>query len=843
MAVAFRGDYEDLDRKYEGQTYKMAGNTLLTWPSDIDSSRLCMNTGETKQSLTLLNPDVPRLSTGWENVLGKRNKNRSFIQLDGTWEVMDIIPKFTSKNNQIYTIVVYNEETDTYDMLEKQVTENLPEKFGFVYNNDRMDQLKVGDVITDEIISKSTAYDDNMNYRYGKNAKVYYSTSTHTIEDAVYIRQGWADGVKSCEVDTVGPFGLNINHVPLNLYGDESEYKVCPDFGEPIRDSLVFAYRPVNKNHILQDFKNSELKKVRPATDTDFYVSDADASYIYDINIYYNSSDPFPDNTFFRQLKGYYDDICVYADRMASWAKKIKKSGSKYTGNISYFKSKYQHYNDPEYLFCGKEKNHPFGNIVIEFKTVSIIGIVPGSKMAGRYGDKGVISTVASDPGVQNLVTNTMDSILDMLGREINDEERAKLAEEIHIVPDDQMPYTDRFPVDIILNASGAIRRLNPGQLVEVDLNFQGEEVRNKVTTLSTREEKIDLIFDFLNMVSSDECRFFYEMYHGFETEYTVDGKHVVLSDDRAKDAFIRDIEENGFYLRKEHDSAIRYETIREIYKHFDFIKPLPLYIDAFGTTRRRIIKDGIVGDKYMMILKHNNNKNFSARSTFRVNRANLPVKDTTKRDNRSQYSRSPVRIGEAYNMMMAISGALLAEYNIFMRSSTLGKKSLRQILETSGNPLEIKRLKLKDNYINTNADIFNAKFKGIGARLKFVRDGEEEPDMLEDVATPLVIGKYVIYDTPLKRQMYNHLFAIFTNKMEEITVMEQYPGHKADLVWDEIFKLPEVQEYQIPEETQEMIRIASKNEGIDVRSILLQESEEETGESTDDDSEDSGIE
>lgn len=825
MAVAFKDIYVKMDEEFRGQTYKMAANTLLTWPTDIDASRLYMNTGETKQSLTLLEPDVPRLSIGWENVLGRLNKNRSYIQLDGTWEVKDIIPKFKN-GGEIYTIVVYNEETDTYDMLEKQVAENLPEKFGFLYNNERMDQLKVGDVVTDEIISKSTSYDDHMNYRYGKNAKVCYSTSTNTIEDAVQIRQGWADGVKSIEVDTVGPFGMNINHIPLNLYGDDNEYKVFPDFGEPIKDSVVFAFRPVNKNHILQDFKNSELRKVRPTTDTDFYVSDSDISYIYDINIYYNNPEPFPDNIFFHQLKEHYDDICEYADRMYAWTKKIKQSGSHYTKNIPYFKSKYQHFNDPEYQFCGKEKNHPFGNMVIEFKIKSVIGVVPGSKVAGRYGDKGVISSVASDPGTQNLVTNMMDSILDMLGREINDEEREKLASQITIVPDEQMPYTDKFPVDIILNASGAIRRLNPGQIVEVDLNFAAEEIREKITTLETIEEKENMIFDFLGLISEAECSFFYEMYRGFDREYAINGKHILLTNQKAKEDFIRDIEENGFYIRKEHDSGIRYEAICKIYEHFDFIKPLPLYIDIFGTKKRRIIKDAVVGDKYMMILKHNNNKNFSARSTFRVNRANLPVKDTTKRDNRSQYSRSPVRIGEAYNLMSSISGALLAEYNIFMRSSTLGRKSLKRLLETEGNPLEIKRLKLKDNYINTNADIFNAKFKAIGLRLKFVKEGEQEPDMLEDVVMPLQIGKFIIYDSPLRKKMYNHIFALFIKRMEEISVMESYRGQKEDLVWDEIFALDEVKKYELSDDVQGMIRLASKNEGIDVRSLLEHDNE-----------------
>lgn len=828
MAVAFKDEYLQMDEKYEGKTYQMAANTLMTWPSDIDASRLYMNTAETKQSLTLLDPDVPRISTGWENVLGRLNKARSYFQLDGSWEVVDIIRKF--KNGEIYTIVVYNEDTDTYDMIEKQVAESLNEKFGFLYNADRMDELQVGDVITDEILYKSTAYDDHMNYRYGKNAKVYYSTSTNTLEDAVQIRQGWAESVKSVEVDTITA-SVNTNHIPLNIYGDDDNYKVCPDFGEPIKGSMVFALRMINKEHILIDFQNSELRKVRN-TDTDYYVSEASSSYVYDINIYYNNSDPFPDNVFFRQLKGYYDEICEYADRMTTWASKIKKSGSHYTDNIPFFKDKYQHFNDPEYQFCGKEKNRPFGNMIVEFKVKSIIGLVPGSKVAGRYGDKGVIAKVAGDPSIRDMVTGTLDSILDMMGREINDEERAELASNIQIIPDAQMPYTDKFPVDIILNSSGAIRRLNPGQICEVDLAFCAEAVREKITTLETMEEKEDMIFEFLGLLNEAECNFFYEMYKNFDTECNIKGHRVLLVDQEEKEAFIRNVEEHGFYIRKEHDSGIRYETIKKIYEHFDFIKPLPLYIDIFGTKKRRIIKDGIVADKYMMVLKHNNNKNFSARSTFRVNRANIPVKDTTKRDNRSQYSKSPVRIGEAYNLMSSISGALLAEYNIFMRSSTLGRKSLKRLLDTEGNPLEIKRMKVKDNYINTNADIFNARFKAIGLQLEFTRDGEDSPDMVEDAIMPLQIGKYTIYDSPLRKHIYVDLFTKFIGLMETYSVVESYRGEKQDILWKKVFEMEDVQKYELTDEVKEMIILASKNEGLNVKDFMQKEESNETEES-----------
>lgn len=416
-------------------------------------------------------------------------------------------------------------------------------------------------------------------------------------------------------------------------------------------------------------------------------------------------------------------------------------------------------------------------------------------------------------------MTNTMDSILDMMGREINDEERRKLAASIEIVPDSQMMYTDKGPVDIILNSSGAIRRLNSGQLYEVDLNFASEWIREEVVKAPTMEEKENLIFTFLSIVNEDQYEFFYNMYSSYDKLYTVNGHTLRLYDQLSKEAFIKDIENNGFYLVKPPDSNIRYETMKKIYDTFPFIKPLPMYIDIFGTKKRRILKDGVVGEKYIMVLKHNNNKNFSARSTFRVNRANQPAKDTTKRNNRSSYSHNPIRIGESYNLMSSISGALLAEYNIFMRSSTMGRKSLKRILETEGNPLAIKRLKVQDNYINANADIANAKLKGIGLRLKFFKEGECEEDagVLIDTIMPLHIKGYTIYDSPLNKPIYNQLFKAFDKYLSTTTIVQTYDGEREDIAWKYVFALPEIQKLNVPEEIREMVSKSSRHQEIDI--------------------------
>lgn len=52
-----------------------------------------------------------------------------------------------------------------------------------------------------------------------------------------------------------------------------------------------------------------------------------------------------------------------------------------------------------------------------------------------------------------------MDGILDIMGKEQTEEERAKLADKIQIIEDDKMPYSEDHPVDILFNSTSAIRR------------------------------------------------------------------------------------------------------------------------------------------------------------------------------------------------------------------------------------------------------------------------------------------------------------------------------------------------------------------------------------------------
>lgn len=805
---------EELDEIYGGdEMFRIFGPSSLTW-STIDSSRAYMWNQHIKQSLTLLNPDVPHLQTGFENSVGKYN--RSYKKMEGTWEVKQIIPKFnfpeemlTTPNInriQIYTLVLYNKKTDTYDIIEKPVAENLTEKFGYVYDTTFMDTLRVGDKITDEIIYKSTAYDDHMNYRYGKNARVFYSTSTDTIEDAIVIRRGWAETVKSVEIDNV-QVPINDNDVLLNLYGDDYNYKPFPEIGENVKDSLVCATRRINKSHLLYDFQKEHMRELMD-TDTDYYTSKE--SVIYDINVYYNGDDEFPSNLFNQQLKRYYDDNCKYARNILEACNIIKNSGSNYTENVSYFRSRYLRYNDKDYKWKNKDK--AFGHVILEFKVKSIVGLDLGSKITGRYGNKGVISRIMDDS------KNIEESIIDLVDDgTLTDEDRRILKSRISIVDDERMQYYiqdgKRVYADIQLNASGSVRRLNPGQLVEVEANFIAEQIQFKIKNAKTLEEKEEIFFKFLECVNADQCTFFKNIYDSYEETKMINGVTVRFMSPSYKRAFIEDVEKNGFYIVRPPHKPLLFDDIIRLYDTFPDVRPVDIYVDLFGTQQRKTMRRGVIGYQYILVLKQNSNKNFSARSTFRVNRSNLPAKDIAKKTNRSSYARTPVRLSEIYNLLASVSGTDLAEYNIFMRSSALGRKSLDRIISADSNPLKIQKLKVKETFTNANADILSAKLKTMGLRLYFSPIAEGRTTIHDDTQVcALHFGDYVVYDYPRNRQMYQELFTLFKNKLRTFMTIESYRGEKHDICWDDIFNDDELnKKYELTDEIKNQLKAITK--------------------------------
>ena len=117
MPITTTDIYKQMDEEYGNSMEKCFGPGLLTYPEDIYSSRMYMFSSNLKQILTLLEPDVPHIMTGYENTVGEHN--HAYKLLKGNWIVKDIIPKYGP--NSIYMMVLYNPDEDLYDIYNEQL--------------------------------------------------------------------------------------------------------------------------------------------------------------------------------------------------------------------------------------------------------------------------------------------------------------------------------------------------------------------------------------------------------------------------------------------------------------------------------------------------------------------------------------------------------------------------------------------------------------------------------------------------------------------------------------------------------------------------------------------------
>ena len=803
-----------LNEKFDGlEKERLFSYTLLGFPMDVDSGRNIMFSSNTKQIMTLENPDIPHVLSGYENAFGKFSG--AFKQLKGDWEVKQKIEKFST----VYSLVLYNKATDTYDIIERKEGEPLTEKFAFMYNNEKMDSLKVGDMITgNAILYKSTSYDDNMNYRLGKEALVMYKSSTATIEDAVKIRRGFADQFVSSSIEPV-EVSINNNDILLFMHGNEKDgYRTLPRIGERLHDVTLCATRRINNNRILYDLQLSQLTEMM-STDMQYVVNKN--AYVYDIDVFYNNTDePFPDNVFFNELKGYYEICCKYADELLQATTAIKNSGSKYTKNVTRVRSYVKNFNDPEYKWKSS-KDTTFSNMVVKFMVASHKTITEGAKCVGRYGDKGVVSKITDiykehgeTPIMSADGTKTIqDLIQEKMGLEIPDNIQ------VSVVEDEYMPYLeDGTRIDMELNASGAFRRLNTGQIFEVEINFIGERIRQHICTMDNLDDKIDLALKFIGMLNSYEA----ETYLNFlKNPSSVDKEKLVniktedgkvintlkLKSDRVKafkEAFIRSIEKHGFYILKPPSVSIRYDEIKAIYDEFPgILEPYQLYVDKFGRKKIPVMKKAVVGHKYMYALKQTTAKNFSARSTGRTNRAGIPAKSSEKKDNRITDSNSPIRIGETHNLFSQISGMTLATLNIFTRTSAKGRLALGEVFKNETNPMMLKDLKVEKTYVNANVQMLKARLKVMGIGYDIITDRTITEEKLNTMKTFIVIYDMTFFDTPLNRKYYARIIDMYYK------LVRMGYAEKCEDTWNAVLTRPEITLIDPPDNIVELVKEA----------------------------------
>ena len=322
----------EADEKYtKTHSLSLLGMTALTTPNYINSMRSTMFTSHLKQFLNLLHPEFPYVFMNAENVVGKHSSG--YKKVENKVEVYRKIVKFEDilDNPNIYKLFIFDKKNKKFDVITRKKVEDLTENFGFDYNNEVIDSYEEGDTIPkDTVLYKSTSYDEDMNYSYGKNVTVMYTLDPYTSEDAAVASESLAKEFTSIETEVI-TIGLNDNDYLVNLQGNKDEYKPLPDIGDVVSGHLA-AVRRLFNNQLLYDFKSDTLNKIQKG-DIVYYVDDNNEIIDYTI---YNNSENMVDNDFTRQINKYIRGQEKYYKEIIETCEDIFDTGFDYSSEIDY---------------------------------------------------------------------------------------------------------------------------------------------------------------------------------------------------------------------------------------------------------------------------------------------------------------------------------------------------------------------------------------------------------------------------------------------------------------------------------------------------------------------------
>ena len=580
-----------------------------------------MNIKHHVQHLAIDDPEFPFFYEGKENLTGKYSS--FYTEADKNYKIINIVKKYDGLlkgkcYNALYFL--YCKDDDSYTVVERKAVENLTENFGFDYNNEFLDNARVGEEIPKgTVIVASRSYDNNGNVSIGVNGRILYAVHPAVQDDAIIVSESFAKRMISNSVNSI-TISISDNTILLNLYGSEDEYRGLPNIGDTIHNGIICATRTVKETRMFSDLRDASLRNINIQSDQVFYGN----GEIVDINVYCNNPN-ITKNKVNEQLLEYYKDARWFYTEVYKVCKKIIKSGSKnIDSEIHRWMRKAKDYLDKEAQWAFNDNT--FSNFMVEIMMRNKEPIGIGRKIVGRAGNKTVVCSIWPD------------------------EEMPYLCDEVY--KDENGITHSKGPierVELITNPLAIINRTIPMVLYEGSITFILDRTRKYEATLETLEEKKNFIFDILRRFHEKSTNDLEKIYDGLSP--------------REKKEFIEDCislnpdgtlkTNNGLYVKWEafnEDICLRDIISDILYKDYpDIMKPYHIFMPKPKWGRDIYIGTENIGYQYIMLLKQSGEKGFSVRSAGAISDESLPEKSHDNKIGKLWHSEKPIRFGRIF--------------------------------------------------------------------------------------------------------------------------------------------------------------------------------------------------
>ena len=294
---------------------QLLGAAMLVnpFPDHTSSQRLMMFTHHLVQAQIISGCEHPRIFTGYEPIIGEYEFNTTVRTQDA--QIRDVVPRFIVNSgaspiheNPSWTVIYRGNDDNKIDYFTLDRYTMRTDGFGYFnkWFQNNVSRLNKSSFIPKEMkLSTSPAHDGNK-YMLGTNLNAAYMSIPEATEDAFVISESAA---KKLETQTFGKVSFKIlpNQIPINLYGDDNEYKFIPDVAEQVNENGVLcALRSPTANSIIYDMSPSNLHKVQYLHDAVFYAPPGATIVDVDVVVNRNCKNKTPKEVF-SQVEKYRD--------------------------------------------------------------------------------------------------------------------------------------------------------------------------------------------------------------------------------------------------------------------------------------------------------------------------------------------------------------------------------------------------------------------------------------------------------------------------------------------------------------------------------------------------------
>lgn len=747
---------DDVYKRLPSQEYSLCNGLKQPFNATNSGSRKLMHGVQLEQACQVENPEVPIISTGQEDQFGEYSSN--FIRADSNYVVVAKIPKFNNNPNIHYWLILLDPVKDELTCIERISYKHITEFYGYLYNNDYLDHLNVGDGIEKgDVIKKTLSYDEYNNRAEGLNMATLYIARELVKEDPIVISESAAKRFTSPIINKIEVM-INDNDILLNLYGkEENEYKTFPNIGEQVEHSILCAVRRELKNEEALFSQSWDRLKQIMMSDKKFISQGT----VIDIDVFCNNPDKITNSMYNTQVKEYYLQTIDFAKSFVNSINHMifSKNGERNKLTLSYELQKL--YYKCKCIAEGKQyiNDKVFNNIIMHIYTLEKKPLCQGDKITDRYGGKGVISRVE---------------------------------------PDGLMPHYLKdgkwVPVDVCYSKCTCINRLNDGQLFEVSITHIGCQLLEycKSHNLSY-DQAFGLIYKYLYILNPEQATMLATMY-----KFSYPDPNDTTNDEMFnRNMFIEQMYADGVIMvsLKPISCQVSIDTIRALYAAFPFInKHQPICVpmqDSNGNYRMVMAnRQVVIGYKYIFRLKQLAEEKFSVVSLASTNIRNENSKSRLSKTHNAKFASTPVRIyGEMESSTLTAHLGIDYFYQELMLSSSSPKaRRLHQKLLT-GDPFEF-NIELDEDCTSQSADIGQAYLKTLGLKYRFIKLRKFKK---------MPIGRCVITRIPRKPKQVIYRLSEEARKDPKIKEQELERLRKED------------QEY----EKKEMIRVIERVPGV----------------------------